>query len=73
MIVTQEEVVDNQTTLRIELEEADLNPYLDQGYRRLAPQISLPGFRKGKVPRHIVEGFHGPREPAERSPGQHGL
>ncbi len=59
MIVTQEEVVDNQTTLRIELEEADLNPYLDQGYRRLAPQISLPGFRKGKVPRHIVEGFMG--------------
>ncbi|MCY4654956.1 MAG: trigger factor [Dehalococcoidia bacterium] len=59
MKVTQEEVVDNQTTLRIELEEADLNPYLDQGYRRLAPQISLPGFRKGKVPRHIVEGFMG--------------
>ncbi len=59
MKITQEEVVDNQTTLRIELEEADLNPYLDQGYRRLAPQISLPGFRKGKVPRHIVEGFMG--------------
>lgn len=59
MKVTQEEVVDNQTTLRIELEEADLNPYLDRGYRRLAPQISLPGFRKGKVPRHIVEGFMG--------------
>ena len=59
MKVTQEEVVDHQTTLRIELEEADLNPYLDQGYRRLAPQISLPGFRKGKVPRHIVEGFMG--------------
>ncbi len=59
MKITQEEVVDNQTTLRIELEEADLNPYLDQGYRRLAPQISLPGFRKGKVPRHIIEGFMG--------------
>ena len=59
MKITQEEVVDNQTTLRIELEEAELNPYLDQGYRRLAPQISLPGFRKGKVPRNIVEGFMG--------------
>ena len=59
MKVTQEEVVDHQTTLRIELEEADLNPYLDRGYRQLAPQISLPGFRKGKVPRHIVEGFMG--------------
>ena len=59
MKITQEEVVDNQTTLRIELEEADLNPYLDQGYRRLAPQISLPGFRRGKVPRNIVEGFMG--------------
>ena len=51
--------MDNQTTLRIELEEADLTPYLDQGYRRLAPQISMPGFRKGKVPRSVVEGFMG--------------
>ncbi len=59
MKITQEEAVDNQTTLRIELEEADLNPYLDQGYRRLAPQISLPGFRKGKAPRRIVEGYIG--------------
>ena len=59
MKITQEEVVDNQTTLRIELEDADLNPYLDQGYRRLAPQISIPGFRRGKVPRHVVESFMG--------------
>ena len=59
MKITQEEVVDNQATLRIELEEADLTPYLDQGYRRLAPQISLPGFRRGKVPRSVVEGFMG--------------
>ncbi len=59
MKITQEEVVDNQTTLRIELEDADLNPYLDQGYRRLAPQISIPGFRRGKVPRHVVESLMG--------------
>ena len=59
MKITQEEVVDNQTTLRIELEEADLPPYLDRGYRRLAPRISIPGFRKGKVPRNVVEGVMG--------------
>ena len=59
MKITQEEAVDNQTTLRIELEDADLNPYLDRGYRRLAPQISIPGFRRGKVPRHVVESFMG--------------
>ena len=51
--------MDNQTTLHIELEDADLDPYLDRGYRRLAGQVSVPGFRKGKAPRAIVEGVIG--------------
>ena len=57
--ITQEEVVDNQTTLHIELEDDDLVPYLDRGYRRIANQVSVPGFRKGKAPRTIVEGLIG--------------
>ena len=59
MKVTQEEVVDRQTVLHIELEDEDLDTYLDRGYRRVASQTVVPGFRKGKAPRRIVESYLG--------------
>ena len=59
MKITQDDVVDRQTTLHIELEDDDLAPYLDRSYRKLAQQVSIPGFRKGKAPRRIVESFVG--------------
>ncbi len=55
MKITQDGVVDNQTTLHIELEDADLAPYLDRGYQRIADRVSIPGFRRGKAPRRVVE------------------
>ena len=48
-----------QTVLNIELEEDDLPPYLDRGYQRVVNRVSIPGFRKGKAPRTIVENFLG--------------
>lgn len=59
MKITQEEIVDRQTVLHIELEDADLAPYLDRGYRRVVQRIMIPGFRKGKAPRQIVERYLG--------------
>ena len=59
MKITQDEVVDNQTTLHIELEDSDLDTYLDQGYRRISPQVSIPGFRRGKAPRRVIESYIG--------------
>ena len=59
MKITQEEVADLQTVLNIELEEEDLPPYLDRGYRRVVGRVSIPGFRKGKAPRAIVENVLG--------------
>lgn len=55
MKITQDEVVASQTTLHIELEDADLAPYLDMGYQRIADRVAIPGFRRGKAPRRIVE------------------
>ena len=48
-----------QTVLQIELEDEDLDPYLDRGYRRVVQRTLIPGFRKGKAPRAIVERFLG--------------
>ena len=59
MKITQEEVVDRQTVLEIELEDEDMAPYLDRAYRRVVQQTNVPGFRKGKAPRSIIEGILG--------------
>ena len=59
MKITQEEVVDRQTVLNIDLEDEDLNPYLDQGYRKVVQRTNIPGFRKGKAPRRIIEAYLG--------------
>lgn len=59
MKVTQEEVVERQVVLNIELEDEDVDPYLDRGYRRVVGRTMIPGFRKGKAPRFIVERYLG--------------
>jgi trigger factor len=59
LIITQEEIVDSQAVIHIELEDPDLDPYLNQGYQRVVQRIVIPGFRKGKAPRRIVENFVG--------------
>ena len=55
MKITQREIVERQTALHIELEEDDLEPYVERGYRQVVSRIKIPGFRKGKAPRTIVE------------------
>ena len=59
MRITQGEIVDLQTVLHIEMDDDDVRPYLDIGYQKVRPHISFPGFRKGRVPRHIVLQFVG--------------
>lgn len=42
-------------TLTIEVEAAEVNKAVEQACKRLANRVSIPGFRKGKAPRMIVE------------------
>ena len=55
MQVTQEELQQRQAVLHIELEDADLERYLDRAHRRVVQRLTVPGFRRGKAPRSIVE------------------
>ncbi|MBN19261.1 MAG: trigger factor [Chloroflexi bacterium] len=55
MIINQEEVKQSQVALKIELEEKDLGPYVQVGYKKMVGRLSIPGFRKGKAPLHVVE------------------
>ena len=41
--------------LTVEVPFSELKPNLDAAYRKIAQQINVPGFRKGKVPPAIIE------------------
>ena len=43
----------------LEVEKATFQAALDKAYRQVKNQIYIPGFRKGKAPRKIVEGMYG--------------
>ena len=55
MKITQDDVVERQTVLHIELEDDDIDPYLNRAYQRVVQRVNIPGFRKGKAPRSIIE------------------
>ena len=55
MKVTMEETSPREVKLNIELESADVEPYLDKAYKRVVNKIQIPGFRPGKAPRWRVE------------------
>lgn len=59
MKVTQGEVEERQVTLRIELDDNDLEPYVERGYRQVVGKMRIPGFRPGKAPRQVIEGMMG--------------
>ena len=57
--ITQDDVVDRQTTLHVELEPEDVDKYLDRAYKRVVQRTNVPGFRKGKAPRAVLENYVG--------------
>ncbi|MFN8535095.1 MAG: trigger factor [Dehalococcoidia bacterium] len=59
MKVTSEPAPESQVVLTIEIEPAELESSIDSAYRRLASRAVVPGFRKGKAPRQILERYFG--------------
>ena len=55
MKVTAERIPEAQMLLEVELDDARVKKSLDQAARRLSQRYRIPGFRKGKAPRGIVE------------------
>ena len=59
MKITREKEIDLQAILLVELEEEDLGQYLERGYKKAVQRVNIPGFRKGKVPRSMLEQYIG--------------
>jgi trigger factor len=59
MKVSTERIPESQVVLEIEVEPEQLERSLDRAYRRLAQKTEVPGFRKGKTPRDMLERYLG--------------
>ena len=59
MSVQVENLEKNMAKLTIEVSAEDFEAALQKVYLREKKNISLPGFRKGKVPRAMIEKFYG--------------
>jgi len=55
-----ERLGNDRVKLRVEVAPAALEPALDAIYRKWAKDIKVPGFRKGKVPRQLIDARVGP-------------
>ena len=55
MKVTIEQAPDSEAVLNVELEWEELEKASDRAYKKLAQQYNVPGFRKGKAPRSMIE------------------
>lgn len=55
MKVTAEHGENQQVTLTIEVEAAELGKAVERAAKQLAGHVNIPGFRRGKAPRKIVE------------------
>ena len=55
MKVTKEKIENSQAFLTIEMEPAEVEATMEKAYERLVKKANVPGFRKGKAPRPVLE------------------
>ena len=59
MSVQVEKLEHNMAKLTIEVPETELEAAIEKAYQKQKKSISLPGFRKGKAPRVMIEKMYG--------------
>lgn len=56
---TVEQLSPSRVKLTIDMPFEELKPSLDKAYAEIAQQVTIPGFRKGKVPAAIIDQRYG--------------
>jgi trigger factor len=59
MSVKIEKVEKNQVKLEIEVDAKVFNECMDRAFNKNKSRFNIPGFRKGKAPRNMVERYYG--------------
>ncbi len=54
-----EKIENSEAYMEIEVDAETLEKGLQQAYRKVVKQVSIPGFRKGRVPRELLEAHFG--------------
>jgi trigger factor len=55
MKVTAERIDNHQVVLELEVPQVEVSKAIEKAYAKLANKINIPGFRKGKAPRKVIE------------------
>lgn len=59
MKTTVDKLSDTRVKLTVNVPFAELDQEIDQAYAAIAQQVSIPGFRKGKAPRQLIDARFG--------------
>ena len=59
MNVKSTEQANNTAKIVVEIEKQEFEVALTKAYNKVKKDIAVPGFRKGKAPRKVVEGMYG--------------
>jgi trigger factor len=54
-----EKIENSEAYLEIEVDAETVEKGLEKAYRKVVKQVSIPGFRKGKIPREFLESHFG--------------
>ncbi len=58
-LIKNEQIEKNTVKLTIGIDKEAFEKALDKAYKKNVKQIAIPGFRKGKAPRKIIEKYYG--------------
>ena len=59
MKVTEKKIEGCEALLTVEMDSDAMEAAMEHAYQRLVKKVEVPGFRKGKTPRPILERFVG--------------
>ena len=59
MSTTVEKISSNKVKLSFDVDAATFDAAMDKAYRKVRNQVNIPGFRKGKAPRKMIENMYG--------------
>ena len=59
-MATLEKLEDSKVKLKIEVSAEQFEEATQKAYRTAAHKFAVPGFRKGKAPRRVIENIYGP-------------
>ena len=59
MSATMEKLSSNQVKLTVTLSAEAFESGMNTAYHKLRGRLSVPGFRKGKAPRNVIENYYG--------------